>query len=609
MKFTIKARLFLGFGIIIIILAGMGFFSLMSLSEFNNETVNIGQNSLPSVDCAHSLNTAAGNFRRVEIQHAIASTAEEMNEFEARMSDYDKTVTENISAYNELITNDTDRQLIERISSDWESYTKINKEILAISRAGDTLGAMAMIKGDAKVVFDEISELTQELVEFNTAVAKESVENSASVYSRTRVVLLAVIGFAVIICIGAAFLITRSIVKPINRLINVADALALGDVSVSVDANSNDEIGQLMASFDRMIQSIREQALAAERMAAGDLTIDISARSENDLLGKKLAEMVQKNNEVLSNIAAASEQVAAGSKQVSDSSIALSQGATEQASSVEQLTASLEEISSQTKMNAQNANQANDLAETAKSNAVQGNQQMGGMLRAMEDINEASANISNIIKVIDDIAFQTNILALNAAVEAARAGQHGKGFAVVAEEVRNLAARSADAAKETTAMISSSIKKAEDGTRIAKDTAGALNKIVDDIDKVASLIKEIAVASNEQATGIGQVNQGIMLVSQVVQTNSATSEESAAASEELSSQAAFLKEMVAKFNLKKRNSGYGRLETADPHMMRMLENLAEKKNLGQKTTEETPPSNDLPKEKTISLSDMEFGKY
>ena len=203
--------------------------------------------------------------------------------------------------------------------------------------------------------------------------------------------------------------------------------------------------------------------------------------------------------------------------------MALSQGATEQASSIEELTTSLEEVSAQTKKNAEYANDANKLAENAKNIAVRGNQQMQEMLTAMAEINEASNNISKIIKVIDDIAFQTNILSLNAAVEAARAGQHGKGFAVVAEEVRNLAARSANAAKETTDLIEGSIQKVEDGTKIANQTAEALNEIVEGVNEVAKIVDNIASASNEQAAAIEQINQGVMQISRVVQSNSVTS--------------------------------------------------------------------------------------
>ena len=184
--------------------------------------------------------------------------------------------------------------------------------------------------------------------------------------------------------------------------------------------------------------------------------------------------------------------MASGSKNVSESSIALSQGATEQASSVEELSSSLEEVSAQTKLNAQNANRANDLTAKAKTEAAVGNDHMIEMLDAMKEINVSSTGISKIIKVIDEIAFQTNLLALNAAVEAARAGQHGKGFAVVAEEVRNLAARSAKAAKETTDMIEGSINKVNDGTEIANRTAEALTKIVETVTEVAELVEKIA---------------------------------------------------------------------------------------------------------------------
>ncbi|MDG0813666.1 methyl-accepting chemotaxis protein [Cohnella rhizosphaerae] len=290
---------------------------------------------------------------------------------------------------------------------------------------------------------------------------------------------------------------------------------------------------------------------------------------------------------------------------MSESSLLLSQGSTEQASSVEQLTVSLEEISSQTRLNADNSVLASNLAEQTRSNAAHGNGRMREMLRAMDDINEASGSISKIIKVIDEIAFQTNILALNAAVEAARAGQHGKGFAVVAEEVRNLAARSAGAAKETTAMIEGSIRNVENGMKIAGDTADALEKMLGDVDRVAQLVEGISKASGEQAAGITQINQGLLQVSQVIQTNSSTSEESAAASEELTGQADMLRGQVSRFRIRSRH-GYGASDgysAASP---------------ATRTDARPQPGYRSPDDAfaevaagmdSFSLSDKEFGKY
>ncbi len=354
----------------------------------------------------------------------------------------------------------------------------------------------------------------------------------------------------------------------IEKLVSTLEKLAQGELICDFTVSPSDEDTMELYDLFETVRNnlyntvssikgyIQEISLILGDMASGKLDKEITTEFEGDFseLKTSINSIAQSLNTVLHEINTAANQVAAGTKQVSEGSQALSQGATEQASSIEELTSSITEIAAQTRQNAANAAEANQLAVTASSAAAKGNAQMAGMLRSMEDINESSNSISKIIKVIDDIAFQTNILALNAAVEAARAGIHGKGFAVVAEEVRNLAAKSAEAAKETTAMIESSIKKVEEGSRIANDTATALNEILSSVEKAATLVGEIAVASNQQATGIAQVNKGIEQVAAVVQNNSATAQESAATTEELSGQAEMLKSMVGRFQLKGYNS-------------------------------------------------------
>jgi methyl-accepting chemotaxis protein len=257
---------------------------------------------------------------------------------------------------------------------------------------------------------------------------------------------------------------------------------------------------------------------------------------------------------MFSEINNATTQVSGGSKQIADGAQTLAQGSTQQAAAVEQLSSSISEIAQKTKDNAAEANRAAGLSETVRRNAEKGSAQMGEMIQAVKDINEASNSIQKVIKVIDDIAFQTNILALNAAVEAARAGQHGKGFAVVAEEVRNLAAKSAAAASDTGTLIANSMEKAGLGAKIAEETAVSLNEIVDGINESSKIVSEIAASSEEQSMAISQINNGIDQVAQVVQQNSATSEESAATAEELSGQSSVLEDLVGQFQLKGQSS-------------------------------------------------------
>lgn len=346
-----------------------------------------------------------------------------------------------------------------------------------------------------------------------------------------------------------------AVIEPIEEASSVLREMANGNLQITMEGNYRGDHAVIKTALNETIENIRsyisEISEVLMEIGNGNLNLAITADYKGDFLEIKdsLNNIIQSLSQVLGEISKAADQVASGSRQVSDGSQTLAQGSTEQASAIQELTASISEVAFQTKQNAVNANKASELAGSARENAEKGNEQMKEMLKSMDDINVSSSNISKIIKVIDDIAFQTNILALNAAVEAARAGQHGKGFAVVAEEVRSLAARSAEAARETTELIEGSINKVQVGTKIANETANALREIVDGIQKSADIVGNIAEASNEQASGIAQINKGIEQVSQVVQNNSATAEESAAASEQLSGQAELMKESVGRFKL------------------------------------------------------------
>jgi len=347
-----------------------------------------------------------------------------------------------------------------------------------------------------------------------------------------------------------------AVVAPVQEASNTLNELAQGNLNTGMVGNYQGDYTIIKDAMNETVNFLKryvnEITNTLQEIGQGNLDHNITQDYLGDFQAIKTAlnDITTSLSTTMSDINIAAGQVEIGAHQISDGGQALSQGTTEQASAIEELTASIEEVAGETKKNAVNANQANELANTVRSHAVEGNEQMSEMVTAMVEINDSSKSISKIIKVIDDIAFQTNILALNAAVEAARAGQQGKGFAVVAEEVRSLAARSAEAAKETTGLIEGSIAKVAAGTKIADQTAESLRDILDQIEKVTTLVSNIAQASNDQASEIAQINQGIEQVSQVVQTNSATAEESAAASEELSGQAEMLKQMVDAFKIK-----------------------------------------------------------
>jgi methyl-accepting chemotaxis protein len=413
---------------------------------------------------------------------------------------------------------------------------------------------------------------------------------------------------------GLWMLLSRQVVTPTQQMVATAAAIARGELDQQIDVVRRDEIGDLANAFRDMIAYLQEMADAADLLAQGDLTATVVARSEQDRLGNAFGQMIKNLRDVVEDIVQISqglaendlrvapeaeylgelarirdsldvalnglnntisqadavvEQVVPSVEQIRAISQSLASSAEEQSAAAEEVASSLEETDAQVRTNAESASVANQLVSQTSEVARAGQEKMRGMTQAMDGIATSSQEISRIIKVIDEIAFQTNLLALNAAVEAARAGQHGRGFAVVAQEVRNLAERSARAARETAELIEDAGRRVEEGVGIADDTAEALGEIVENVVKVKDLVAEITAASEEQARGVAQVNAAMIQVNQGAQGSSQQSEELASTADELAQLAEVLRAQTARFKL--REDGHvPELAGMTPEMLRQV---------------------------------------
>ena len=445
---------------------------------------------------------------------------------------------------------------------DFNSADQTRPLLAILQNPSLTIAQAPQPRGSDGVMFQYISvSRTDQKGIVQVGVSMETIDKIEAYGIRSLITIIVFGAVAIVIAGILMFVIVRKIITyPLALLTGfMFKASSTGDItlrpedveSIGKHGQVKDEIGQTISSCAAFVGRVTDIGNSMRQVANGDLTTELTLLSDKDTLGSDFKKMIDNLNSMFLDIQSATRQVSMGSKQVADGAQALAQGSTEQAASIEELSSSIAEIAERTKENAAIADENSKLSTKIKDSAEKGSRQMDEMITAVKEINDASQSISKIIKTIDDIAFQTNILALNAAVEAARAGQHGKGFAVVAEEVRNLASKSAEAAKDTGSMIQNSMEKAELGSRIAGETAASLAEIVTGINESTRLVAEIADASEQQSQGISQINIGIDQVAHVVQQNSATAEESAATSEEMSGQSDLLQQLISQFRLKR----------------------------------------------------------
>jgi methyl-accepting chemotaxis protein len=506
----IGTRLTAGFGFLCVALVFMVGQGTVMLGRINEGTDTIVNKRLPRMELSNRLQNEVDDIalalRNMMLSDDAADRAKQKEEVAASRRDIDAV----IGQLDKALTSEKGRAILKRQQDFDARYASGTQELMRLIDAGNDAGARAYLAKELRPVLDGYQQAIAEQIAMQKDLSMADAAAAAEGYVQTRM-LMVVLGAAVLALAAAMGVwITRSITRPLKQALDVATSVAAGDLTTRVEVSSTCEVGQLLGALKAMNEHLV-------------VTVG-TVRTGTDA------------------IATASSQVSAGNQD-------LSARTEQQASSLEETASSMEELTGTVRQNADNARQANTLAETASGVATRGGEVIAEVVDTMAQIHAASGKITDIISVIDGIAFQTNILALNAAVEAARAGEQGRGFAVVAGEVRSLAQRSAAAAKEIKTLIDDSSGKVEAGTRLVQQAGMTMTDIVDSVRRVTDILGEISSASQEQSAGIEQVNQAITQMDDVTQQNAALVEEAAAASQALQEQADRLAQAVAVFKL------------------------------------------------------------
>ncbi len=551
----IGTKLLVTFMLIIVLFCGTVAIAILGLqqnAQKYSEFYHVGYQITNKVmNMRRGLQIIVKDLAFITIEHDAEKSETHLKDLQKEL----KSLEENAKWLSENYNGDA--ELIRAFAENITTAAAMQQEVINLSET-DMAEAQKMLMSEYQPL---VEEAVNNLIQISQA-AEESAEKDFQETVKMQDLLvmaqLSMAGAALVITLLLSAYLSKAITKPLHQLEKSADKIVEGDFDIDVTYKSRDELGSLANTFRNMADILKTVIADASRvlgeMANGNF--DVRTEAEERYVGdfqNLLSSMRLLNRDLsatLGQINHSADLVASGSGQVSDGAQALSQGATEQASAVEELAATIAGISHQVNDTAKNAVDAKTQSNSAGDKVEECNRQMKDMMAAMQEITQKSNEIGKIIKTIEDIAFQTNILALNAAVEASRAGVAGKGFAVVADEVRNLASKSSEASKDTAELIESSAKAVERGTQIADSTAQSLLKVVEEVRMAADTVDKIADAAEEQAGAVEQVTLGVDQISSVVQTNSATAVQSAAASQELSSQAAMLKSLVAKFILR-----------------------------------------------------------
>ena len=554
LKIRLKLYILIGVALLgMLIISGM---SLFLMGQLNDITNDIAASWLPSIDTARDLSATISNIRLNELGY-LTAISDDVEESSLQYLQKEKEEMNALLATYGTLIDEEENAFYTNAMNLWTQYNEADETMMSLAQQGRIGEARAILEGDCVSLYNSLNSAFNDIITYNTSGSNEAAIESASLYRTATLTMLAVVVAIILVGVFFSFVIIRLIKIPISEIEHAATRMAEGDLNIEISYTSKDELGVLAAQVGKLIRKLQviidDENKFLAKMAEGDFTVDSICEEEYTggfyPLLVSFRGIAEKLNDTMLQISQSSSQVASGADQVSNGAQALAQGATEQASSVQELAATMNEISSKVNQNADNARQANKAAGSVSATMNVSQEKMQQMIQAMGDISSCSSEIGKIMKIIEDIAFQTNILALNAAVEAARAGTAGKGFAVVAGEVRNLAAKSDEAAKATKELIESSIAAVTEGGEVVSKVTESLNQTGVYAGHVTSQMNIVVEAVENQTTSIAQVTEGVDQISAVVQTNSATAEQSAAASEELSAEAASLKQLVDSFTL------------------------------------------------------------